>query len=263
MSLRRTVALVALLPACLFAHHEAIFGPQSAALILKRRFVSTQYYLTSQGQHREDYRRSHIGVLSVGVGVGQRWSLGATLPIEAEREADGGGSIGVHDPVLSLRYLPDVGQDRNMIAVFTFEPPASPLEHRAVGFGSGLIYGAEKGHWSGIVYGLGRTEHSFDRGEKRGNRLFLGSGLAFEAARLPFSPQLGFSWERVGRRRESGSPVEDSKTSALMIHPTFSKTLAHETIQTFFVVSLPVAQWSGRGEGWQRWRIATGVVWAF
>jgi len=241
----------------LHAHHEAIFGPQSAALISQRRFVAAQYFLSNQGHRPSPLERSHIGVLTGGFGVGERWSLTATLPIEGDPD-----TTGVHDVVLGARYFPDVGNHRTMVAVFTVEPPTSGLEHRATGLGSGLMYGAERGHWSGIIYGLGRTEFSHSEGAKRGNRLFLGSGVAYEHERLPFSPQLGFSWERVGKRREGGTPVDESKISALMIHPTFSKTFRQERIQTFFVVSLPVGQWSG-SEGWQRWRIATGIVWSF
>ncbi len=247
---------------CLHAHHEAIFGPQSAALIAQRRFVSAQYFLADQGRRPLPLERSHIGVLTAGIGVGARWSLTATLPIESERSTTGETTSGAHDVVLGARYFPEVGNNRTMVAVFTAEPPTSGLEHHAVGLGSGLMYGAERGHWSGIVYGLGRTEFSLDKGEKRGNRLFLGTGLAYEHERLPFSPQLGFSWERVGKRREEGMPVQESRVSALMIHPTVSKTFRQEHVQTFFVVSLPVGQWSG-GEGWPRWRIAAGIVWGF
>ena len=53
-----------------------------------------------------------------------------------------------------------------------------------------------------------------------------------------FSPQLGVSWERTGRRREEGQLVPGSNSSALMVHPTLSKTF-HGSLQTFLVVSLP------------------------
>jgi hypothetical protein len=227
-----------------------------------RRFVATQYYYVNQGRYPDDHRTSHIGVISASLPLGDRFSFSATLPLESEREPDGGRETGVHDPVLGFRYFPNVGHDRKMIAVFTLEPPASRLEHRALGVGTGLMYNAERGHWSGVVYALGRTEHTFDRGERRGNRLFLGGGVAYEHQKLPFSPQLGLSWERVGRRLEDGQPVEASKTSAVMLHPTLVKTLQEEKLQLFFVVSVPVAQRSG-SEGWQRWRIATGAVWVF
>jgi hypothetical protein len=242
-------------------HHEAIFGPQSSSLISQKRFVSMQYYFTNQGKAPADARHSHIGVLTASTSIGNAWSISASLPFEAER-AGPERTSGLHDPVFGLRYFPTVGQNKTAIVALTLEPPASSLEHRAVGTGAGVIYGFERGHWSVITYGLGRTELPVEKGEKRGNRLFFGSGVAYETRPLPFSPQLGISWEHVGRRREQGVVIQDSNTSAVMLHPTLVKTFRAERLQTFVVVSLPVAQSSG-AEGWQRFRIAAGVVWAF
>jgi hypothetical protein len=47
-----------------------------------------------------------------------------------------------------------------------------------------------------------------------------------------------------------------------MLHPTLVKTFRDEAVQAFLVFSVPAVQWSG-SEGWQRYRIATGVVWTF
>ena len=55
--------------------------------------------------------------------------------------------------------------------------------------------------------------------------------------------------------------LPESRTSALMIHPTLSREIGR-SLQTFVVVSMPVVQDSGRG-GWQRFRIAAGMVWHF
>ena len=242
------------------AHHEAIFGPQSSTLVTRKRFVSTQYYFVNEGRTPSARSRSHIGVLSVGTSVSEQWSVTATVPFEAERASDE-EATGVQDLVLGIRYSPALQGDESLMAVLTIEPPTGTLEHRALGIGGGLIFGNEWGRWSVITYGLGRTESSLDEGEKRGNRLFLGGGLAYERRSLPFSPQLGVSWERTGRRREEGRLVPGSNSSALMVHPTLSKTF-HDSLQTFLVVSLPLAQRSG-DEGWQRFRIAVGMVWEF
>jgi len=253
--------VVLILPAPLDAHHEAIFGPQSTTLVSHRRFVSTQYYFINEGRAPAARQHSHVPVLTVSTALGDRWSVSASLPVEAER---GGHErvTGVHDPVIGFRYFPEAGPNRVFITALTIEPPASNLEHRALGTGAGVVYGAERGHWSGIVYGLGRTEFSFDEGEKRGNRLFLGGGLAYETEPLPFSPQIGLSWERVARRREHDAIEEESNTSVLMIHPTLVKTFRQERLQAFLVLSLPAGQWSGH-EGWQRFRVAAGLLWTF
>ena len=199
----------------------------------------------------------------MGTSVGKQWSVAATLPLEAERGTAEENATGVQDLVVGIRYFPELGPDEWAIGVLTLEPPTGNLEHRAVGIGGGLIYGIERGRWSAIAYGLGRTESSLEAGQKRGDRLFLGGGLAYERKALPFSPQFGISWERTGSRREEGVFVQGSNSSVLMIHPTLIKSLVeNESVQIFFVVSLPVAQWSGNEE-WQSLRAAAGMVWSF
>lgn len=247
-------------PLCLRAHHEAIFGPQSSTLISRKRFVSTQYYLTNEGRRPAPKGRSHIGILSVGIPVGERWSVSITLPIEAERGEEE-RATGVQDIVAAIRYSPQLGGNRWLMTVLTVEPPTGSLEHRALGVGGGAVFGNEWRDWSAIVYGLGRTESSLESGEKRGDRVFLGGGVAYEKAALPFSPQLGLSWEHTGRRLKDNSLDLLFVSNVLMLHPTVTKSFG-DSLQTFFVVSVPVAQWSG-AEGWQRLRVAAGMVWSF
>jgi hypothetical protein len=211
----------------LYAPHEAIFGPQSTTLISKKRFVSTQYYFSNEGREPAPRSHSHIGVVSIGSSINENISLSATLPLEAERGTEEDNATGVQDVVVGFRYHPRLG----------------------------------KGHWSVIAYGLGRTESTLEEGDKRGNRLFWGGGLAYETPGLPFSPQLGLSWEHVGEQEEDGVLLEESNTSVLMIHPTVMKEF-NSSFQAFLVVSVPVAQDSGP-EGWQRFRLATGMVWTF
>jgi len=245
-----------------FAHHEAIFGPQSTTLISSRRFLSTQYYYLRKGRAPAPSERSNVGVLTAGAPLGKRWSLSLTLPFEGERNNSGAGAAGVQDVVVGVRFFPYSGPDDSLMAVLTLEPPTGNLEHDALGVGGGALYRRERGHWSAVSYGLARTEHSFDAGERRGDRLFLGGGVAYEHHGLPFSPQLGFSWEQTGRRKEVGARVPGSNTAAFLLHPTLIRTFRNEAVQAFFVVSVPVAQSSG-SDGWQGFRIAAGLVWNF
>lgn len=245
-----------------WAHHEAIFGPQSATMISHRRFVAAQYYLTNEGTPPAAESRSHIGVLTLGLPIGQDWSFSATLPMESERAEGEQRETGTQDLVFGLRRLFRLSSGDRVIGLFTFEPPTTgTLEHRALGFGGGGLYTHEWEHWSVVAYTLGRTEHSLKEGARRGNRLFVGSGLGYEHQRLPFAPQLGLSLELTGREREDGALVEESHSKALFLHPTVVRDISHSA-QAFFVFSVPVAQWSGH-EGWQRWRFATGVIWSF
>lgn len=245
-----------------FAHHEAIFGPQSTTLISSRRFLSTQYYYLQKGRAPALEERSHVGVLTAGTPLVSGLSLSLTLPFEGERDSLGQGEKGMQDIVVGIRYELYSGQDDSAMAVFTLEPPTGNLEHDALGVGGGLIYRREWSHWSAVAYGLARTENSFDAGEKRGNRLFLGGGVAYERHDLPFSPQLGFSLEHTGERIEGETAIPESGTTALLLHPTLLRSFRKESLQMFLVVSLPVAQSSG-AEGWQGFRVATGLLWNF
>ncbi len=244
------------------AQHEAIFGPQSATLISQKRFVSTQYYHNREGRLPSPRSRSHIGVVSVGRELGESWGVSVTFPFEAERDTAGGSETGTQDLVFGIRRFADLGNGNSLMGVLTLEPPTTgTLEHNAFGVGGGLLYGKEWEHWSVLAYGLGRTESSFETGERRGDRLFLGGGIGYESHGWPLTPQLGFSWERTGRSREAGVLSPESDTSALLLHPTLFREIGH-AVQTFVVVSVPVAQGSG-SEGWQRFRVAAGMVWQF
>ena len=246
----------------LFAHHEAIFGPQSATMISRQRFASAQYYLTNEGKAPASETRSNIGVLTVGFPVAEDWSVSATLPAESVRTEGGERSSGMQDIVFAVRRSFYLESGASVLGVATFEPPTTGnLEHRAIGVGGGILYSQEWTNWSAVGYALGRTENSLEEGERRGNRLFLGSGVAYEAESLPFSPQLGISWEKTAQQQEGGRRIGGSDSSVVFVHPTVMVDLA-QSAQMFAAVSLPVAQWSG-DEGWQRWRFATGVIWSF
>ena len=133
---------------CLVAHHEAIFGPQSTALISRKRFVSAQYYLSNEGRSPAAQTHSHIGVLSVGTSVGKQWSVAATLPLEAERGAAEDNATGMQDAVVALRYYPELGPDHWAIGVLTVERPrgissTAPWESAGAGLrcGEGPLVG--------------------------------------------------------------------------------------------------------------------------
>lgn len=65
-----------------FAHHEAIFGPQSATMISRQRFASAQYYLANEGKAPAAETRSDIGVVTVGFPIAEDWSVSVTLPAD-------------------------------------------------------------------------------------------------------------------------------------------------------------------------------------
>jgi hypothetical protein len=63
-----------LLSAELHAHHEAIFGPQSAALLPNPGYVSVQYYFANEGRARADLIHSNIGILSAATRITGPWA---------------------------------------------------------------------------------------------------------------------------------------------------------------------------------------------
>ena len=260
--LRYFVAASIFVSGPVYAHHEAIFGPQSATMISRSRFVSAQYYRTNEGQQPAAQTRSDIGVLTVGLPVGEQWSISATLPAESVRSEGQPSMTGTQDIVFAVRRRFDLWSGGSVLGVATAEPPTTGnLEHRAVGVGGGALYMREWTNFSAVAYALGRTENSLEQGERRGNRLFVGSGIAYEREGLPSGPQIGVSWEMTGRSTEGGASVSGSESSVIFVHPTIVFDVT-PSAQVFTAVSLPVAQWSG-DEGWQRWRFATGLIWSF
>src|SRR5260370_41964666 len=94
-----------LLPLVASAHHEAMFGPQSSAVLTPGTFISAQVFERENG--RGDFRhRETTSVFSAGIRLFKNnpLSLAFLDPIPYESSTSYGFTRPVEHPLLSTRY---------------------------------------------------------------------------------------------------------------------------------------------------------------
>jgi hypothetical protein len=273
---------VCLVSAPAYAHHEALFGPQSAAVLSPTIFLAGQVFDKETGtgpnQRRETTVVSSVGVtpikskpFSIAFVLPATFASGAPDPSQPDAR-----SHGFEDLLVSGRYrvnTPGVasalGVDQSYVmGVGGIEFPTGTFDHP---FGKGAygqiaagLFSVEKRPIAAIGYG-----YYHHRGEYHGDRdsgnAFAGGGVAYtpiddeEAGRL-FSLQLGVSYERTFAAEEQGVPLADSGGSGIFMHPGVVFAVG-PSIQIFGLVSLPLSQQWNSEVDHQRFRFGTGVIW--
>ena len=141
------LALALSMAAPAFAHHEAIFGPQSSAVLSPTTFLSAQVFDKERGQN-DDTHRETTTVYSVGFKPLKKrpLSMAFVLPMTftggaAESSAPGASSHGFEDAVLTARY--------RVVA----EPFAA-----SIGFKEGYVMGV-----GGVELPTGTLDHQFGK----------------------------------------------------------------------------------------------------
>jgi hypothetical protein len=223
-------------PALANAHHEAIFGPQSSLILSADKFVSFQVFGRELGTDRS---RTHetTTLMSAGVRVSTRHPLTFTaiLPYSWISEPGQARTSGVEDVVLGLRYRHDLKGlqqkwDREgnfLMGMGAFELNNGTIDHRAWAGpldSMGAVLGSlERGKWSAIGYTVARFNVEDSEGDKDGDSLFGGGGLAytpnesFQSGRL-LSYQAGWSFEHYARGRVKGQPDPNTGGNEMLIH---------------------------------------------
>jgi hypothetical protein len=278
----RLAILALLLPTTVYAHHEAMFGPQSSAVLSPGIFISAQLFDKEEGKDDQE-RRETTTVYSVGVTPvkGKPLSIAFVLPMTfasgvPDPSTPGSASHGFEDTLLSARYRVDAkglasswGLDQTYVmGVGGLEMPTGTIDHP---FGEGAfgqivagLFSVEKRPVAAIAYAYyhHRGEHN---GLRDSGNMFAGTGVAYtpiddEARGKLFSLQLGLSYEQTFASEINGVPQADSGASGIFLHPgvVFSAT---PSVQFFGLVSLPLAQQWNSVVDRQRFRLGTGVIW--
>ena len=262
------------------AHHEAIFGPQSSLVLSADKFVSLQAF-SRQLDTSGSRMRETTSLVSAGVRVSKRLPLTftAVLPYSWIVERGRAGTSGAEDAVLGVRYRYDLkglqeqwDREGNFLmgmgavelnnGTIDHPPWSGPPDSLAAVLGS-----LERGKWSLIGYTVGRFNVRDAEDNKAGNNLSFGGGLAytphenFETGRL-FSYQAGWSFEHFSRDRVAGQKDPNSGSDELLLHPTFVYSPGHGLL-FFGIASLPVWQDFGDAGTQDRFRVGTGVVYAW
>lgn len=265
-----------------FAHHEAMFGPQSSAVLSPGIFLSALVFDKETGKD-DQQRRETTTVYSVGFKpVKTRpLSMAFVLPVTFAGGAPDPGSPGAatrgfEDMLVSARYrveAPGVAkalgvEESYVMGVGGVELPTGTFDHP---FGKGAFGEIAAGLFSvekrpiamiGYVYYHHRGVHD---GVRDSGNTFAGGGVAYtpiddeERGKL-FSLQLGVSYERTFQSEENGMALADSGSSGAFIHPGVVFDIT-SNVQMFALVSLPLTQQYNSIVDRQRFRLGTGIIW--
>src|SRR5215831_11213612 len=260
-----------------YAHHEAMFGPQSSAVLSPGIFLSALVFDKETGEGNQQ-RRETTTVYSVGFKPlkKQPLSMAFILPVTFAAGAPGAANKGLEDSVITGRYRIDAGRfasslglDQSYVmGVGGVEMPTGTFDHP---FGQGAfgeiaagLFSVEKRPLAAIAYVYYHHRGIYNGTRDSGNT-FAGGGIAYtpidneERGKL-FSLQLGISHEVTFQSEENGVPVADSGSSGVFIHPgiVFEFT---PSVQFFALVSLPLTQQFNSITDRQRFRVGTGIIW--
>jgi len=275
------VVLMVTLAASVSAHHEAMFGPQSSAVLSPSVFFSAQVFDKEEGQN-DQKRRETTTVFSVGFTPSKKkpLSIAFVLPVTftsgvPDPSTPGSASRGFEDSLLTARYRIEaqglaslLGVDESYVtAVGGLEMPTGTIDHP---FGQGAfggiaagLFSVEKRPIAAIAYVYYHHRGVYNGLRDSGN-MFAGTGVAYtpiddDARGKLFSLQLGLSYEQTFQSELNGVPQADSGASGIFVHPgvVFS---TNPTLQYFALVSLPLTQQWNSIVDRQRFRLGAGVI---
>jgi hypothetical protein len=258
-----------------YAHHEAMFGPQSSAVLSPGTFLSAQVFDRETGRD-DDRGRETTAVFSVGFRPSRRpLSIAIVVPFTFSSESGGPSERGLEDALVSARYR--IGADRfaaslgldesYIMAVGGIEVPTGTLDHDfgrgSVGEIAAALFSVEKRPVSAIGYAYYHHTGTYQGVRPSGN-MFVGIGTAWtpiddDVAGKLFSLQLGLSHERTFAVEEQGVASIDSGSSGLFLHPGVVLS-TNPRLQFFALVSLPLTQeWRSPADR-QRFRLGAGTI---
>jgi hypothetical protein len=264
------------------AHHEAMFGPQSAAVLSPTIFMSMQVFDKEEGDAREK-RRETTAVYSVGFAPlkKQPLSIAFVLPATfaagvADPSTPGSASRGFEDTLLTARYrlategvTSSLGLDQSYVmGVGGLEMPSGTIDHP---FGKGAfgeiaagLFSIEKRPIAAIAYAYYHHRGIYNGLRDSGN-MFAGGGVAYtpiddDARGKLFSLQLGLSYEQTFASEQNGVPLANSGASGVFMHPGIVFSV-NPAVQFFGLVSLPLTQQWNSVVDRQRFRLGTGIIW--
>jgi hypothetical protein len=276
------VALVTLAAVPASAHHEAMFGPQSAAVLSPTIFVAAQVFDKEEGKDAEK-RRETTTVYSVGFTPVKKQpiSIAFVLPVTfasgvGDPSTPGSASHGFEDMLVTARYRLDaprvassLGLDQSYVmGVGGLEMPTGTIDHP---FGQGAfgeiaagLFSIEKRPIAAIAYVYYHHRGVHDGLRDSGN-MFAGGGIAYtpiddDAKGKLFSIQLGLSYENTFASEQNGVPLAESGASGIFMHPGIVFSV-NPSLQFFGLVSLPLTQQWNSIVDRQRFRLGTGIIW--
>lgn len=285
-----TAALVALgsAPRHAFAHHEALFGPQSSLAVESEGFVSLQAHEHVFGVGSQ-YDQETAYIVSAGISpfraIPWSFTLVQTYTYENARSPQGdgtgplsscGGCVARENLLASTSYRFDftglqrtTGKDGNFALLSAaIEPPTGEKDyapfHGPVNYILAAMAGVEWSHFAAVGLGYYRLNSTDDTGSKKGNNWLAGLGFAYTPVDEPgrmLSLQIGLAGEVHDPDVIGGSALVSGGWE-LFASPTLVWMPAERT-RFFMYVSLPVAQDYKADYQVDQWRAGLGVIYSF
>ena len=269
-----TAATVWVIAAPAWAHHEAIYGSQSALVLSGERYVTVQVFSRQTGP--KDARvQETTTVLSGGLSSPRLpVSLSVVVPLSVIAEGKRGTRTGLENAVVAARYRLDAPaiarglhvQEGYLLAVGGVELPTGTIDYDfgqgAPAIVAGGQFGLERRPLSVIAYGI--VHRYAERHDVRDSgNTFVGGGLAWTpidtAEGHVLSLQFGVSREIVSRETVQGAAMNDTGGWAVVAHPTVTWS-TNERLLFFASMSVPMAhQWRNPAEQ-ERFRIGLGAI---
>jgi hypothetical protein len=271
-----------------WAHHEALFGPQSSLDVESEGFVSLQAHEHVFGVgSTHDQETAYIVSAGVSPFHAIPWSftLVQTFTYENARTPQGNqtgplsscaGCVARENLLLSTSYRFDftglqraTGKDGNFAMLSgAIEPPTgdkdyAPL-HGPVNYILAAMAGLEWSHFAAVALGYYRLNAPDDTGSKKGNNWLGGLGFAYtpvdDSDRM-ISFQMGLAAE-VHDPDVIGGASLLSGGWEVFASPTLVWMPAART-RFFMYASLPVAQDYKADYQVDQWRAGLGVIYSF
>ncbi len=246
-------------------------------MMSQRGFASLQIFSKRQGSGAISVQDT-TALASVGISPFHDLplSFAVTVPAAYEKERGSHGHLGAEDVLLGARYRLDLtslqqafGAEGNfLMAVAGIELPTGTVHHdpfdRPPSYVSALFGSLERGPISAMAFGFGSLRAAGAGGSREGHEIFAGGGVAYtpiDSGNRLVSFQLGASYEYLFAARMAGDVVSDGGEQ-VMLTPTIVAGLSQHW-QIFAMGAVPVHQGRTGPENRDRWRVGTGVVYAF
>jgi hypothetical protein len=262
------------------AHHEALFGPQSASVLSPDRYVTVQVFSRRSGVPSERTQETTT-VLSTGFSPAAdgRLSFSLVVPFSfVTQQGRSGVTRGWEDIIVGARYRQDLGalkqrigaRETYVLGIGGVEVPSGTMDHRfmqgsAGAIGAGLM-SVEVGQFSLVGYAYFHRDGAVDGLRGGGSRFFGASGAwtpidNMETGRV-LSFQLGASHETSTREHLDGAALADTGGHAVLVHPTVTIGV-NKQVLLFALTSIPVTQSWRSPMDEQRLRVGLGTILTF
>jgi hypothetical protein len=260
------------------AHHEAIFGTQSALVLSSSRNVTAQLFTRQTGSEGERTQETTTVLSAAYAPLERPLSFSIVAPFSfLSGGGTGGTRVGLENALIAARYQFDLVSLAQAVAVDEayvtvaggLEVPTGTLDHRfGDGAAAGVVAGLasiERGRLSASAYAFLRRPGTH-RGFREGTNRFLGGGVGWmvhdDGTGRRVTLNVGVSHEKVFNDTLDGEAELESGGSGVFVHPTVLFGV-NDRLMLFGQTSLPMKQAWRDPASQERFRLGVGAIVGF